>query len=144
MNSKTAWENSSTENETNTNNFTETTENNTTATPEENETKKPVDKLELINKADSLQLEFKVLLGKYTEEVPIADAAKLLKLSGKGVKHFEYNDATYYTIGSYPDYQSALDKQIEMRTSGFENAQIIAMKNGEIIPVEQALELIKE
>jgi len=137
-------ENSSTENETNTNNFTETTENNTTATPEENETKKPVDKLELINKADSLQLEFKVLLGKYTEEVPIADAAKLLKLSGKGVKHFEYNDATYYTIGSYPDYQSALDKQIEMRTSGFENAQIIAMKNGEIIPVEQALELIKE
>ena len=155
-NINTTTENSNTtENTNNTNNTQEITTNtgnennaieteNTTTENVGPQPKQPVDKMELIDKAENLNLEFKVLLGKYTEEVPIADAAKLLKLSGKGVKHFEYNDATYYTIGSYPDYQSALDKQIEMRTAGFENAQVIAMKNGKIIPTDEALKLIKE
>jgi hypothetical protein len=92
---------------------------------------------------EDLNIEYKVQLGEYEEDVPVEDAGIFLKLTGRGVKNFEENNKTIYTIGSYPDYQSALDLQIEMKEEGVKNPKVIAFKDGVKITVEEALELQK-
>lgn len=92
---------------------------------------------------EELNLEFQVLLGEYEEEVPVDEAAIYLKIYSKGVKIKEENNKTIYTIGSYPDYPSALDMQIEMKTEGVKKPKVIAFKNGTPIEVTEALELVK-
>ena len=94
-------------------------------------------------KAD-LKLEFKVKLGEYEEDVPIEDAGLFLKLTGRGVKNYEENNKTIYTIGSFPDYNSALDLQIEMKELGVKKPTTIVFKDGVEITIEQALELMKK
>ena len=91
---------------------------------------------------DGLDIEFKVKLGEYEEDVPIDDAALFLKLSGRGVKNYEEGDKTIYTLGSFKDYQSALDTQIEMQEMGVKDPETVAYKNGKEITIEEALELI--
>jgi len=62
---------------------------------------------------------------------------------GRGVKSFEQNNKTIYTIGAFPDYNEALDTQIEMKDLGVKTPKIIAFNNGEEIDTDKALELIK-
>ena len=50
-----------------------------------------------------------------TEDVPVEDAGLFLKLNSRGIENYEEADKTVYTIGSFNDYQSALDLQIEMK-----------------------------
>ncbi|MDF1672053.1 MAG: SPOR domain-containing protein, partial [Vicingaceae bacterium] len=92
---------------------------------------------------ETLNLEFKVKLGEYEEDVPVEDAALFLKLTGRGVKNYEENGKTIYTIGSFTDYQTALDMQIEMKEEGIESPTTIVFRDGKEIPLEEALELIK-
>ena len=91
----------------------------------------------------TVDVRYKVQLGEYEEEVPIEDAGIFLSLTGRGVKIYEENGKTLYTIGSYPDYQSAIDTQIEMKEIGVRNPKIIAYKEGVLITVEEALEIQK-
>ena len=75
--------------------------------------------------------------------MPVEDAGLFLKLTGRGVKIYEKEDKTIYTIGSFSDYQSALDLQIEMKEIGVPNPETIAFNDGKEITVEEALELMK-
>ena len=90
-----------------------------------------------------LKLEFKVKLGEYEEDVPVEDAGLFLQLTGRGVKNYEENNKTIYTIGSFPDYNSALDMQIEMKELGVKKPETIVFKDGVQIKIEEALELMK-
>lgn len=120
-----------------------TTANETSTTPTQPvvvEPKTPINQKEV---GEELKLEFQVLLGEYAEEVPVDEAAIYLKIYSKGVKIKEENNKTIYTIGSYPDYPSALDMQIEMKTEGVKKPKVIAFKNGTPIEVTEALELVK-
>ena len=91
-----------------------------------------------------LGLEFKVQLGEYSEDVPIDEVGLFLKLNSRGVENYEVEDKTVYTIGSFSDYQSALDLQIEMKDMGVKNPKTIAFQKGVKIGVDKALELIKK
>lgn len=102
--------------------------------------KEPINQVEV---GKELKIEYKVLLGEYTDEIPVEDAAAYLKLSGRGVKITEVEGKTIYTIGSYPDYPSALDLQIEMKLEGIKAPKVIAFKDGTPIEVNEALELVK-
>ncbi len=134
---------SETTNATPSNNTENTTTNETSTTPTQPvvvEPKTPINQKEV---GEELKLEFQVLLGEYAEEVPVDEAAIYLKIYSKGVKIKEENNKTIYTIGSYPDYPSALDMQIEMKTEGVKKPKVIAFKNGTPIEVTEALELVK-
>ena len=98
---------------------------------------------ELQQKAEALNIVFKVKIGAYEEDVPTEDAAIFLKLSDKGVENFEKNNITIYTVGSFLDYKSALNYQMEITGVGIKNPSVIAFENDEIIPIETAIEKIK-
>ncbi|MCW8967349.1 MAG: hypothetical protein OQK43_02245 [Flavobacteriales bacterium] len=105
---------------------------------------KPKTDEELRQVAESLDIVFKVKIGEFTDEITNEDAAVLLKLSDKNIENFEDGDKTIYTVGNLLDYKSALNTQLEMKELGVKSPSVIAFKNNTIIPVEEALELIKE
>jgi WD40-like Beta Propeller Repeat len=114
----------------------ESTSNNTTVPV----IKEPIDQVKV---GKELNIEFKVLLGEYEDDIPVDEAAVYLKLSGKGMEIKEVDGKSRYTIGAYPDYPSALDMQLEMKKEGIRKPQVIAFKDGMKIEVEEALELVK-
>ncbi|MDB4534476.1 SPOR domain-containing protein, partial [Vicingaceae bacterium] len=95
------------------------------------------------SEGNELGIKFKVQIGEYTEDVPVDEAGLFLKLNSRGVENHEEGDKTVYTIGSFSDYQSALDLQIEMKEMGVKDPKTIAFKEETKIAVEEALELIK-
>ncbi len=134
--------------ETNTTNNTTTNPNtaaNTANTPSNNtptntQPKQPIDQVKI---GQELKLDFRVLLGEYADEVPVEEAAIYLKLSSQGLKVYEKNGNTVYEIGSYPDYPSALDMQLQMKEEGIKKPKVVAFKDGEPIEINEALELVK-
>ena len=89
-------------------------------------------------------IEYKVKLGEYEDDMPVDQAGIYLKLISRGVKIVKIGQKTIYLIGSFDDYQSALDMQIEMQELGVAEPVVIALKDGEEISVEEALILQKE
>tara|TARA_R110002110_G_scaffold75517_10_gene199383 strand:- start:2390 stop:4627 length:2238 start_codon:yes stop_codon:yes gene_type:complete len=104
---------------------------------------KPKTDEELRQVAESLDIVFKVKIGEFTDEISNEDAAVLLKLSDRNIENFEDGDKTIYTIGNLLDYKSALNTQLEMKEMGVKSPSVVAFKNNTIIPVDEALELIK-
>ncbi|HEY9084156.1 MAG TPA: hypothetical protein VIN73_12550 [Vicingaceae bacterium] len=104
---------------------------------------KPKTDEELRQVAESLNIVFKVKIGEFTDEISNEDAAVLLKLSDRNIENFVDGDKTIYTIGNLLDYKSALNTQLEMKEMGVKSPSVVAFKNNTIIPVEEALELIK-
>ena len=104
---------------------------------------KPKTDEELRQVAESLDIVFKVKIGEFTDEITNEDAAVLLKLSDRNIENFVDGDKTIYTIGNLLDYKSALNTQLEMKEMGVKSPSVVAFKNNTIIPVEEALELIK-
>lgn len=111
--------------------------NTTTETVEE---KQPIDQVKV---GQELNIIFKVKLGEYEDDIPVDEAGVYLGLTNKGLEIKEENGKSVYSIGAYPDYSSALDKQIEMKDAGIRKPTIIAFKDGTKIDVEEALELVK-
>ena len=64
----------------------------------------------------------------------------------KGLKNvWEYKDGGLYkyTVGNENDLKSASASQLELRRKGFNGAFVVTFKNGERIPVKEALKLLK-
>lgn len=102
--------------------------------------KKPINQAEIGKK---LNIIYKVLLGEYSDEVPVEEATVYLKFSNSGIEIKENNGKTVYTMGMYPDYPSALDLQIQMKVEGIKSPKVIAFKNDAPIEITEALELVK-
>lgn len=122
---------------------TNTNEETTITNEEPIVTSKPKTDKELRQVAESLNIVFKVKIGEFTDEISNEDAAVLLKLSDRNIENFVDGDKTIYTIGNLLDYKSALNTQLEMKEMGVKSPSVVAFKNSTIIPVEEALELIK-
>ncbi len=87
---------------------------------------------------------FKVQVGAYREQVPISEANRLLKLSGKGIKTFtDANGLIVYTVGEFLEYESANVLKTQVINEGITGAFVIAFKDGKKMSASEALDLIK-
>ena len=102
-----------------------------------------VDQKENIEAAKSLKIKFKVQLGEYTDGVPVDEAGLYLKLTSRGIKNYTEDAKTIYIIGSFRDYNSAVDLQSEMKEMGVKNPKVVAFQKNKPIDVNIALEQIE-
>lgn len=116
-----------------------TTSTNNTA-PNTTTPKQPINQAEV---GKALKIVYKVLLGEYTDEVPVEESMVYLKFSNSGIVITQNDGKTVYTMGEYPDYPSALDLQLQMKVEGIKSPKVIAFKDGTQIEVSEALELVK-
>lgn len=85
---------------------------------------------------------FKVQIGAFNEEVPLDIANKFLKISSKGIKNYtDKAGLTIYTVGNLISYEDAIALKTEVAAAELTDAFIVAFKNGEKIPVEEARQL---
>jgi len=116
-----------------------TTSTNNTA-PNTTIPKQPINQAEV---GKALKIVYKVLLGEYTDEVPVEESMVYLKFSNSGIVITQNDGKTVYTMGEYPDYPSALDLQLQMKVEGIKSPKVIAFKDGTQIEVSEALESVK-
>ena len=86
---------------------------------------------------------FKIQVGKFKNQVPTDKLAVLTKI--KDLKGETADDgSTRYTVGVFTDYKQAQDFKNEIiKQYGLTDAFIIAFNNNDIIPVKEALEILK-
>ncbi|MGE0561981.1 MAG: hypothetical protein AB7O47_09210 [Flavobacteriales bacterium] len=111
------------------NNVVTTTGNNSTV--ENNKTTNSVGNEEVVIPGNNSKIVYTLILGEYTDEVPVEDAAVYLKLSGKGLKVEEKNGKTVYSMGPYSDYNTANDARAEMKAEGVKNPKVVALNGNE-------------
>ena len=87
---------------------------------------------------------FKVQIGAFKEEVPLAIANKFLKIARMGVKNYkDANGLTIYTVGTFKSYAEANSVKADVvATANITDAFIVAYKDGIKISVEEAKTLI--
>ena len=93
---------------------------------------------------DKTRIQFKIQIGIYKNQVPpdvLSDYMKLNNLAEIEVD--QTSAARRYTSGEFSDYQSAVEYRNKLIDKGFETAFIIALKDGEIITIEEARKLIE-
>ena len=82
---------------------------------------------------------FKVQIGAFNDEVPIEIANKFLKIAKRGIKNYKDNSGlTIYTVGNLKTYDEANVLKNEVVAESLTDAFIVAYRNGEKIPVEEA------
>lgn len=88
---------------------------------------------------------FKVQIGAFKEEVPLAIANQFLQIANKGIKNYkDENGLTIYTVGVFKNYEDANKIKSEVITSGVVDAFIVAYRDGKKISVEEAKQLINK
>lgn len=82
---------------------------------------------------------FKVQIGAFNEEVPVEIADKFLKIARMGINNYKDNNGlTVYTVGDLKTYDEANSLRAEVVAESLTDAFIVAYRNGEKIPVEEA------
>ncbi|TAL59259.1 MAG: hypothetical protein EPN85_09690, partial [Bacteroidetes bacterium] len=98
----------------------------------------------ILTDASNKGIVFKVQVGAFKEQVPVAIANKLLANSNRGIKTFrDDNGLLVYTIGEYLEYESANSLKTQLVSNGLSDAFVIAFKDGKKITASAALEIIK-
>lgn len=92
----------------------------------------------------NLGIVFKVQVGAFKEQVPIAIANKLLANTSRGIKTFrDDNGLLVYTVGEFLEFESANSLKAQLVSSGLSDAFVIAFKDGKKISASAALEMIR-
>ncbi|MCE9538784.1 MAG: hypothetical protein K8R85_06155 [Bacteroidetes bacterium] len=82
---------------------------------------------------------YKIQIGAFNDEVPLEIANKFIKIASKGIKTYKDNNGlTVYTVGNLKTYEEANSLKSEVVAESLTDAFIIAFRNGEKIPVEEA------
>jgi hypothetical protein len=95
-----------------------------------------------VNALNTKLIVFKVQVGVFKNEPPAEKQELFSKLKGL-TKETTTSGLNRYVVGSYSDYKLALSSKNEAIKAGATDAFIIALYNGEYIPIQEALELIK-
>jgi cell division protein FtsN len=96
-----------------------------------------------ISAIDKSQIKFKVQVGAFRNEPPADIQEKLNKLSNIE-KQLTESGLVRYTIGSFNNYDKANAYKMEIANKyGFTDAFIVAFFKEELIPVQEAIELLK-
>lgn len=94
---------------------------------------------------DKSRVKFKVQIGIYKNQVPPDVLSEYMKLNNLAEIEVDQSSAAKrYTSGEFSDYQSAVDYRNKLINKGFETAFIIALKDGELISIEEAKKLLEE
>jgi hypothetical protein len=89
--------------------------------------------------ADNSGIIYKIQIGAFNDEVPLEIANKFIKIASKGIKTYKDNNGlTVYTVGNLKTYEEANSLKSEVVAESLPDAFIIAFRNGEKIPVEEA------
>ncbi|MDQ3190122.1 MAG: hypothetical protein M3Q58_00855 [Bacteroidota bacterium] len=91
------------------------------------------------------ELEFKVQIGAFKEEVPLDIATKFLKISYLGINHYLNGEGlTVYSVGKYFNYTSANQmKDILIDSHDLKGAFVVAYYQQKKISINQAMEMLK-
>lgn len=83
---------------------------------------------------------FKVQIGVFRSEVPLEIAAIYLKLSYRGINHYQTSDSlNIYTIGNLRDINSANSLKDEVIQEGLPDVFVVAFKGGVKMKLEEAI-----
>mgnify|MGYP000123768867 FL=1 len=89
----------------------------------------------------SAGINFRVQVGAYRQEVPVEDAKIILSLSNLGLDVQKEGDLTLYTAGNYSSYAQAKQMQTQVVNQGLDGAFVVALRNGEKIDLQEAIQL---
>jgi hypothetical protein len=95
-----------------------------------------------VNALNTKLIVFKVQVGVFKNEPPAEKQELFSKLKNLN-KETTNSGLNRYVVGSFNDYKQAMDAKNEAIKAGAGDAFIIALYNGEYIPIQEALELIK-
>lgn len=85
------------------------------------------------------ELEFKVNIGEYQDEVPVNIAAIYLQLTKRGIRSEDLGATTRYTIGSFDNYDEANKLKEEMVSLGIDNATVMVKEDGKVKDLQEVL-----
>jgi hypothetical protein len=113
----------------------------TKATMETNE-KEDINKIELFSSIDKSSVSFKIQLGALRKAVSNDMEEKTKDLEGLE-KQSTSTDMIRYTVGTFNDYSKADKYRKKLADKGFTEAFVIAVFKGQVISIQDALELLK-
>jgi hypothetical protein len=113
----------------------------TKATMETNE-KEDINKIELFSSIDKSSVSFKIQLGALRKAVSNDMEEKTKDLEGLE-KQSTSTDMIRYTVGTFNDYSKADKYRQKLADKGFTEAFVIAVFKGQVISIQDALELLK-
>jgi len=94
---------------------------------------------------DKTRIKFKIQIGIYKNQVPPDVLSEYMKLNNLAEIEVDQSSAARrYTSGEFSDYHSAVEYRNKLIQKGFETAFIIALKDGEVVPIEEARKLLGE
>ncbi|MEQ9064217.1 MAG: hypothetical protein RIE58_08575 [Vicingaceae bacterium] len=94
---------------------------------------------------DKSRIKFKIQIGIYKNQVPPDVLSEYMKLNNLAQIEVDNSSAAKrYTSGEFDTYQSAVDYRNKLIAKGFETAFIIALKDNELISIDEARKLIGE
>jgi chemotaxis protein histidine kinase CheA len=85
---------------------------------------------------------FKVQVGSYKTDMPVQVISQLLDLEELEVQKFETGYTRYFS-GKFNDYNEAMKRKEKVVRGGITDAFIVAFYKGEMIPLNEAFELLK-
>ncbi|MBI4947669.1 MAG: PD40 domain-containing protein [Bacteroidetes bacterium] len=98
----------------------------------------------LLTTSSNKGIVFKVQIGAFKEQVPIAVANKFISIVKRGIKTFKgENGLMVYTVGEFLEYESANNLKKELINEGLSGAFVIAFQDGKKMSAAEALDLIK-
>jgi len=101
-----------------------------------------IDDNKSVNAVNTKLITFKIQVGVFKNEPPAEKQAAYDKLKGVS-KETTSSGLNRYVVGAYNDFKAAQEAKNNIIKSGIEDAFIIAFFNGEYIPIQEALELMK-
>lgn len=94
---------------------------------------------------DKSRIKFKIQIGIYKNDVPSDVLSKYMRLNNLEQLAVDSSDfATRYTSGEFETYESAVNYRNKLIQKGFKTAFIIALKDGQLISIDEARRLLGE
>lgn len=92
---------------------------------------------------DKSRVKFKIQIGIYKNQVPSDVLSDYMKLNDLAQIDVDNSASTKrYTSGEFSTYQEALEYRNKLIQKGFQTAFVIALLDGELIPIDEARKLI--
>jgi hypothetical protein len=91
----------------------------------------------------TVNIQFKVQLGAYRNDVPLSEVSKLIAIASRGVEQKEGpNGLTLFLTGNFDNLQDAVNLKNEIVLAGIPDAFVVAYNGNERISIDEAQHLL--